>query len=499
MCISLLSRFFLRTQQFEQIWLDVDDAGLVRRVEVYDIFFRTPPVPGGERTLEDVTLLAISPHDLHGADGELAVESRGTPGSWKDKFDCAYVLGYKYSHEYGRNQFAVEVRSSDTNFTPSISTCAGELLTPRSIALPVEIASDRDAKSLMSETGTIIELQLGELKPDWDYAMRLLVEPRRLNLPSYAMNIPGATGGEGHIWEREMYECSPVTLYRNTVDLLDHLSSRMGRIAEPLLRVLERDEQIGAWQVALPKTHRLAVITHPRCELFLEDQPGCLWYVGADQIAIPSEGISSEIGGSEETRMMRSWAGGTSTYWVDDPFEVAKRTLAYIRRWGGAKTKEEVTTALTSSGLRHDNTGVIVDALARAQLLRSVDGGRWQIGPACEWPTDKILDGHADEKLQLIAAHPDVLRNFWFAGFQLKYRVRYSHESPSFAARRRTAELKSKVGFWGGILGFSLGVIATSVAYVGPLGGTLIATVILATCAIAGYVVVCRSRSHNDV
>ena len=271
MCISLQARFFLRTHLVEQVWLGVDDQGNVQTVEIYDVFFETPEAAESNNFLKEVVLLAVSPHDLTTAAGDLKVTAEQYPGERTNCLNSVYIQGFNYELE--SREFTVGLRASKEQFQPEIKNISGTVVLP-DIKLPEQILSAPDAQELLRNVGTVFELHFGEqLAPKTKYAMRLIVRPQRLNLEFEVREVPGNGVEAPRYREQPLNVPSPVTLFSDTVRLLEHLCKSDHAHPPDILPILDvlRGPADGQspqnWKTALPEEHRLFVIYSNQCEL----------------------------------------------------------------------------------------------------------------------------------------------------------------------------------------------------------------------------------------
>jgi hypothetical protein len=460
----------------EQIWLSHTDAHKLEVNEVYDVFFRLPPSTP-QQLLSNFKLLLLSPHELIDGDKQIAVTMERYPGSGSSRFDQIYMLGSKYDHAQG--SFSVNLRAAKEQFVPVQETCTGKVLDP-TISIPHRL--DDQSIAVMGRLGTILELDLGRLTANEKYAMRIVVKPHRLNLEFAPSNRPDADGTEGCRWEQPLEVFSPTILERDFRQILKHLDSRpnsQGAVT-PLVRVLEEENEFGAWKLALVRHHRLFLIYRADCSIIQQADPGCVWYVGPAQIPVAHEQQSDQ---RVHIKLME-WAGGTATYWVDDPYEIAKHVAEHMAQFGSdEKKKEDITSSFNS--LRHENTGLIVDALVRLHCLKESAGGQYTIGSTNGDVKQLLARGEWDERFQAISVDRTVLDGFWFAGFQVKYSYEYTFETESYRQRRIRKHHLEDISFWSGVFGLAVAVLglALSLWVIGPvlaICGTLIVLISMA-------------------
>ncbi len=491
MCLAFLSRNFLRIDLVEQIWLVVSADGRCRSEEVYDVFFKAPGANKGDSGTKSPTILCISPHNLTATDGQLLVTVEPFPGRG-NSHDRVYSLGAKYNPN--EQTFTAELRSTTEAFQPGTDKCAGTVVCPR-IRIPKQLGTESATRQILERIGTFFEVQLENLEPDNNYALRLVVRPDRLNLPTEPMNISEVGGVEGTDWEQDLSIIAPTVLFSNLQTIVEHLSKTDASAVVPIQTVLSPARGHGSakeWKVALVRRHRLFVIFPPGCSLIDRGNPGCAWFVGAGQF-VHTDATTSPI--PIPMRMME-WAGGTERYPGDDPFEVAKKILSWVREWGSAdsKTKEEITTSLR---LNHGNVSLLVNELAKAQLLKDDGKGRYTVGSKCEWSTRQIDDGKADQELQKIASSQSIVRAFVFSGFEIKYTLSYKYESHNVVHRRRMRQFKDDINLGAGIVGTVIAIMALGVSVwegASPRSAVTICIALILVLAIACFVLWRRVR-----
>lgn len=461
MCISLLSRRRISATLIEQIWLEVSPNGEIGVKEAYDVFLTFP-----SRALSDCQpsnsgqlrgccrLLVLYPHCLLDSQRELTVRFEERPGAHTSRFDAVY--GANCSYDVPKNVFAIRIPHSTEGIDAEYQKWAGEVCVPGA-HIPRSIASNENACHLTNrgKVGTILELHFKGVVADKPYAFRLTTELAELNDDLIRVNLPEPDGSEGLEWKRPLDILAPNSLYRNTRELLRLLEAESDQrdASIAMRRAIEATDHDGtAYRPVMFDVHRLFLLYGSDVTTIDKSESGSMVYTGPVQVEVPS--TRERINGV-------GWAGGVNRYWSDDPYEVMKRIMVWMRAWGSdPKTKAEITIGLESRASA--NIGLLVDQLALQKygLLQAVGEGRYRCGERCPDTALLIDAGACDLQFEEISASSEVFEHFVPVDFEIRYTAHYRYASAATAKRVRARALRETFVFWGTIVSIFLGIAA---------------------------------------
>jgi hypothetical protein len=408
MCLSLLTtQLDLFKIEFlgEYLFPHVDESGSVWVNEVYDLFIRSFV------DLDELSLLCLSPHGLVSRSGELQVSVDDIPGDG-GSVDVVYdaPIGCGCDLDTAKHRFSTTMRDTGPEYLPTYVALSGELRKPE-VSLPIEL-DDAECRMLMQETGTAFLTTIRELKQGKEYMARLAVRPTKLHgLPARVPIEPEWTKYPT-AWKQQFGVVGPRLNYEERRQLIEATRNHKhpGTAATRLAMLIEDARRY----VLNADIHRIVVVLPKNLEYTNHDCTGCV---------LP--GISPPL---PDDRQSFEWVAGARRYWRDDPRQVTERIWQYLHDWAGAAAKpvEYITVALK---IDQQNTGVILDALARLGAVRNVDPALG-LYAAVDLPKERLR-----QVFDQVQIDGRVRSKFRWNGYRITYWVRY------FAAPRR-------VRFW---------------------------------------------------
>lgn len=424
MCLSILSPHFFRIKFLgESIFID-ERQGKLEFTEVYDLFFSV------DRSIEDLRLLAISPHNLLKDEG-LCVEAVAAPGAGSpvdDVYKCG--TGRTVSWSEDESIFSVMLSGNDQPNARESASFEGSVLRP-SVSIPNAL-QEKSVSQILERSGTVFEIAFGRIEAEKDYAVRLRVKPNRLLgvSPVRPIRVPFEDRPSGLLRQDLKIYC-PRTGHHNFTKLIQ-AAREQSKCAEAA----------GAIQSAIQKSvysllpideHRIVVIAPVNADIEPVHEYGWILPMGV-----------SEFLGNGTTRRAAEWRFSTRMYFLEDIDALTKAIWSYLRRWGrtkpGAKTKEEVTAALNIS---HENCSLIIDKLVGRGVLVGTNDILFHA------PRSSPDPGLFTE----IASDPEIVENFRWDGYQITYRTQYQYLTPRERRRLRFGRIKNRWAFWLAILG----------------------------------------------
>ena len=429
MCISLIaSKYVTIKLLIENIFLSLHD-GTLKAHEVYDVFFTL------KEPWKDARILGVSPHDLlHGK--SLNMRSVTSPGAGgpDDIFYKDAVL-YTVLYNENDNDLSISVPSGNDEFLAETECFRGTVIRP-DILIPKWIAQDKLALELMKEAGTVFELALGDLEAHVDYVFRLIIDPEILQgMPEKRTQDIEEVDEIVSNWVQDgVISCpkncrfnflSQIAEGREVPEYAEASATIQGVVADSSMRLM-------------PVRRRYIVLVVPRrAELIGKTSEGLIWAVSTHTL---SDGRPAAV-----------WAAGADQYWIDDPESVADRIYRYCMSWALArpKTKEEVSIAI---GTSHENCSLVINALCKY-------GGIAEAGDAKYRPLNHPK-AKLEEIFEKVAATQEVVKNFRWKGYQIRYSVHYRYATIKDVKRIRWLRWKRTIAFWGGILGTFIGIIS---------------------------------------
>lgn len=425
----------------EYVFLRPGSDRLVSR-EVYDVFF-TPTT-----RQKDARFLCLSPHSLVTDAGELRVRVIQAPGAGGDDdevYKIGNALGSHYDEEGGVHSVMLTANDSTSVHTGEYS---GKVIADAAAALPEEVVGNAEALDVMCQAGTLFELALGDLVEGQPRAFRLVVEPVVMHTKK------GARDAE------DIERDAPRGLWRECLKIICPKTCRFN-YAE-LLRVSRQEPSCAQGAAILQKLlvscpgivpsdrTRIVVIAPSRASIDFNTLPGTVYVVGEYHLS--------------DQRVAAEWAGGGSEYWIDDIENAASNIIAYLENWarGDPKPKEAMTSAL---GLRHANTSLLVDALAKRGVLVAADPQRGAYSVS-DLPQDR-----RESAIREIAWDPGLVSNFNWLGYEVQFSVKYLNPSgedlrkaEKARKKRRLTSTLALVGAIASAVGLIIGIIALVIA-----------------------------------
>jgi len=407
----------------ESIFLGII-AGEVRAREVYDVFF-TP--------LEDMDhsrVVCISPHDLGDTSASIKVDPAPGAGSGDDR---AYESPIGFGRTFNPETRVLSVRVVDVTkpHDPQTVTVSGQVVVPE-ISIPSGLRSEA-GRAVMEEVGTIFEWSVGPLYRKETYALRLVLEPRRLLGVSARRPVEPITG----LWSADMHLACPQLCFFDVRRLLD-----VARKVTEFAATAAQAEAIicdHRLRVVNPDHARIVLVLPPKAELRRERTMGCIVALGASWLATG--------------QLACEWFGGRERFWSDDPEFMARAILQYLLSWAiqQPKSKEQITTALAVS---HGNCSLIVDSLVKHGAVEVADRDRGLFVAKC-LPPDKSA-----RVTELISRDEKVIRDFEWVGYRIDYEISYVFLRHQDMARMMQSRLLSYIAVFLAILSMVLSLVA---------------------------------------
>jgi len=433
MCISILCDQYVTAELIgEYVFLNFDQ-GIIKVREVYDVFF----TPWADWT--DIRFICISPHVLI-KDNRLCVSVVAAPGAGgidDNVYDNPIGFGRKFS--VGDPAFSVRICDVRNPANPQIIEVAGKVITPE-IRIPSQISNDDSAIEVMSHCGTVFELCLPPLKANTTYSMRLVVEPVELLGLSHPRNLEEFDLKSVKInWKQDASITCPKNCLFDYKKLLEQVKKfpEVATAAGAIEAIVSNRELM----IIRVKRSRIVLVLPPGCDLYREKTIGCILPV-----------VSAT---TQDSRFFSEYYGGTEKYFADDIESLGTGIWEYLQQWAknDPKTKEFITTAL---GAQHNNCSLLVDCMAKKNLIELVDPQRGL------YKARDVSSQVLAIALKDIATDPEISAKFIWAGYRIQFAIQYVYLSKSDRLKFLWIKIKFRLAFWLAVLGIVLSVIALS-------------------------------------
>ncbi|MBN1974270.1 MAG: hypothetical protein JW787_11560 [Sedimentisphaerales bacterium] len=430
MCISLVTDRYIPIKLLtEQVFLSLKKGELCTH-EVYDIFL-TP-----KKKWNNAKIFCISPHNLISDDGNLLVQIVSfSDSSGQDDFFYNNSPSFKSDYNSDTESFTINFPSGRNGFTLGIDSFTGKVLIP-TISIPNSIKSNTRALELMEDCGTLFELSLGNLEAGNDYMFRIVIDPKeRQSLPEKRTQDIEELDGALTNWVQDSIIPCPKTCRFNFIHHIK-VSQDIQEYTEAgsIIKELVSNQNMRLMPV---KLQQVILILPVNAELIVRNPEGCIWEVSTHTLL--------------DSRFAAVWSGGVDQYWIDDPESIAQKIFEYCRNWGKdrPKTKEEISIVLAAS---HENCSLIIDELCRYGALN-------QISPVRFSAVDRSED-ELSEIFESVASSQDVVANFGWRGYQIRYSVQYRYLDSEDRKKLLSQIKRNNWAFWIGLAGIAIGLIS---------------------------------------
>lgn len=435
MCISILSERYITFELLaEHIFLEIKKGKLHAR-EVYDCIFSLSNDWG------EPQFTCISPHMLL-KDGELNVKAVIAPGAGSAD-DVVYNTPIGFGSNFNVDTRTLSIKISDLRKPESPQTIdlSGEVISPLRIIVPHDIVADELAVQVISVCGTLFELHLPPLKANTNYAMRLVVEPVEL----VGLSPPRCLDRFGLLpikasWTQDASITCPKHCWFDCKKLLVKTQRQNPELVAPAAAI-EAIISNDKLKIVRVKQNRITLILPAGYNLLRETTIGCISSMGS---------VSTN-----DYREFFQYAGGIEQHWVDDVEFLGFHIWKYMSQWAKTdpKSKEYITTAL---GIQHNNSSLIVDSLAKHNLIEIVDLDRGLYKPK------NVTEDIVQKVLREIASDPEISKSFDFAGYRIQFTIQYRYLSAWNQVRFVWEKTKLIMAFWLAVAAIILGLAALS-------------------------------------
>jgi hypothetical protein len=451
-CLAFLAdRYVPLDLMVEGVFMSVASGKLTAH-EVYDIVFRL------NTAWKDARILAVSPHCL-AENGGLRARVSVTPGAGgqDDVFFSDMVL-YNTSYHESTQEVHLTLPAHGNPLQTGTTKYSGKVIEP-TLAIPRSIAQSPAACQIMTEFGTVFELNCGDLEADRPYAIRLVLDPLQLlALPDRRPLDVKEIDEIVSRWVQHATIICPKTCHFNWVKLAAGTKHNLELARQdPNISVSDLDAAIEgvarilgvvtdeALRLMPIRRHQIVLVVPNRSELVAKTPDGYVWFTDSYEL--------------KDGRIAAVWEAGSDQFWRDDPEMTARVLCDYFQKYANvkecAKTKEEASEAINAA---HDVCSLIIDGLHNKGALLEMGGGRYIAANKSEQQTIELC--------QAVAASSKISTDFKWKGFQIRYSLQYRDLSEEDAVLLKKLRWRRDWSYYLAVLGIVLALLSMVVSIV---------------------------------